>query len=660
MENDGRKRVEVENVKPCVDGGLFPIKRIEGEMLKVSADLLCDSHDSIDGNILYKNQKETEWNISPMHLVVNDRWEGSFHLSEAGEYLYTVRAWVDHFQSWQHILVKKYSASQDISVELLSGVKLFTDALLRIPSEFHPTIESLIEMLQSDKEHSKTVLLATDKEITALMKAYPDLTLALTDPVQYRVIVERKRALFSAWYEVFPRSCSFREEVGGTFRDCEQRLPVIAQMGFDVLYFPPVHPIGWTNRKGKNNSLEVKTEDPGSPWAIGSYDGGHKDVEPSLGTIEDFVNLINAATSYGMEIAMDIAFQCSPDHPYLKTNPEWFKVRADGSIQYAENPPKKYQDIVPFDFETQSWKELWEELKSVLFFWLDKGVRIFRVDNPHTKPFALWEWLIKEVRVSYPDTIFLSEAFTRPKIMYRLAKLGFSQSYTYFTWRNTKEELTQYINELNQAEISDFFRPNFWPTTPDILPQYLQFGDQRAFAVRLVLAATLSSSYGIYGPSFELTENQAFPGKEEYLNSEKYEIKHWDWNKGERIRNLISDLNRIRQLNPAFHDFKNTRFCQVDNDYLLFYMKTMDNISDTFFVIINLDPFHTQSGQMHIPVSELGISRVQSYLLKDQLNGERFVFSGESNCISIDPNKTPAYLFRLYQQVSKETSFDYY
>lgn len=660
MENDGRKRVEVENIKPCVDGGLFPIKRIEGEMLKVSADLLCDSHDSIDGNILYKNQKETEWNISPMHLVVNDRWEGSFHLSEAGEYLYTVRAWVDHFQSWQHILVKKYSASQDISVELLSGVQLLTDALLRIPSEFHPAIESLIEMLQSDKENPKTVLLATDKEITALMKAYPDLTLALTDPVQYRVIVERKRALFSTWYEVFPRSCSFREEVSGTFRDCEQRLPVIAQMGFDVLYFPPVHPIGWTNRKGKNNSLEVKTEDPGSPWAIGSYDGGHKDVEPSLGTIEDFVNLINAATSYGMEIAMDIAFQCSPDHPYLKTNPEWFKVRADGSIQYAENPPKKYQDIVPFDFETQSWKELWEELKSVLFFWLDKGVRIFRVDNPHTKPFALWEWLIKEVRVSYPDTIFLSEAFTRPKIMYRLAKLGFSQSYTYFTWRNTKEELTQYINELNQTEISDFFRPNLWPTTPDILPQYLQFGDQRAFAVRLVLAATLSSSYGIYGPSFELAENQAFPGKEEYLNSEKYEIKHWDWDKGERIRNLISDLNRIRQLNPAFHDFKNTRFCQVDNDYLLFYMKTMDNISDTFFVVINLDPFHIQSGQMHIPVSELGISRVQPYLLEDQLNGERFVFSGESNCISIDPNKTPAYLFRLYQQVSKETSFDYY
>ncbi len=659
MEQDGRKRVVIENVKPSIDGG-FAVKRIEGEMLKVSADLLCDSHDSIGAEVLYKKSTENKWSNSPMHLVDNDRWESSFHLAEAGIYYYTVRAWVDHFQSWQHNLVKKFNASQDISVELQIGVQFLKNASSRVPSSLSESLQARAEALMGETDRAKAVLLATDKEITALLRAYPDLSLAQTFPVQYQVIVERKRALYSSWYEVFPRSCSTREGVSGTFRDCERRLPVISQMGFDVLYLPPVHPIGFTNRKGKNNSLATEEGDPGSPWAIGSEYGGHKAIEPSLGTIEDFIDLINAATSYGIEIAMDLAFQCSPDHPYVKSNPQWFKTRPDGTIQYAENPPKKYQDIVPFDFETEAWRELWEELKSVVFFWIEKGIRIFRVDNPHTKPFSFWQWLISEVRGMYPDVIFLSEAFTRPKVMYRLAKLGFSQSYTYFTWRNTKTELIEYFEELSQSEISEFFRPNLWPTTPDILPQYLQFGDERAFAVRLVLAATLSSSYGIYGPSFELAVNEAPEGREEFLNSEKYEIKHWDWTKGEKLRKMITALNNIRQNNPALQDFRNTRFYPVDNDYLLFYIKATDDQSNVIAVIVNLDPFSPQTGKVHFPLQTLGIGSEDPYLLQDLLGEERFIWSGAQNFITVDPLASPAFVFKLHKKFSRESSFDYY
>ncbi len=659
MEQDGRKRVIIENVKPSIDGG-FAVKRIEGEMLKVSADLLCDSHDSIGAEVLYKKRTENQWSNSPMHLVDNDRWESSFHLAEAGIYFYTVRAWVDHFQSWQHNLVKKFSASQDISVELQIGAQFLMNASGRVPSSLAESLQVRAQALMEEADRAKAVLLATDKEITALLRAYPDLSLAQIFPEQYQVIVERKRALYSSWYEVFPRSCSSREGVSGTFRDCERRLPLISQMGFDVLYLPPIHPIGFTNRKGKNNSLVAEQGDPGSPWAIGSDYGGHKAIEPSLGTIEDFIDLINAATSYGMEIAMDLAFQCSPDHPYVKSNPEWFRTRPDGTIQYAENPPKKYQDIVPFDFETTAWRELWEELKSVVLFWLEKGIRIFRVDNPHTKPFGFWQWLIAEVRERYPDVIFLSEAFTRPKVMYRLAKLGFSQSYTYFTWRNTKTELIEYFEELSQSEVSEFFRPNLWPTTPDILPQYLQFGDERAFAVRLVLAATLSSNYGIYGPSFELAVNEAPADREEFLNSEKYEIKHWDWTGGEKLRKMITTLNSIRQNNPALQDFRNIRFYPVDNDYLLFYIKATDDLSNVVAVIVNIDPFNPQRGKVHFPLETLGIDPEEPYLLQDQLGEERFIWSGAQNYITVDPLKAPAFIFKLHKQFNKESSFDYY
>ncbi|HEX3019178.1 MAG TPA: alpha-1,4-glucan--maltose-1-phosphate maltosyltransferase [Chitinispirillaceae bacterium] len=659
MEQDGRKRIVIENVKPAVGAG-FAVKRIEGEMFKVSADLFCDSHDSIGGDVLYKKSSDSQWSSSHLHMVDNDRWECSFHLAEAGTYLYTVRAWVDHFQSWQHNLVKKFGAAQNIHMELQIGAQLLLAAIDRVPLPLSSSLQTRAELLLQEIDPARAVLLATDKEITAVLRAYPDLSLSQIFPNEYKVVVERKKALFSTWYEVFPRSCSSREGTSGTFRDCERRLPLIAQMGFDVLYLPPVHPIGMTNRKGKNNSLITEQADPGSPWAIGSDLGGHKAIEPSLGTIEDFIDLINAATSYGIEIAMDIAFQCSPDHPYIKEHPQWFKTRPDGTIQFAENPPKKYQDIVPFDFETDDWKELWDELKSIVFFWLDKGVRIFRVDNPHTKPFSFWQWLIAQVREKYPDVIFLSEAFTRPKIMYRLAKLGFSQSYTYFTWRDTKWELTEYFEQLSNSQLSDFFRPCLWPTTPDILPQYLQFGDERAFGVRLVLAATLSSSYGIYGPSFEQAVNQAPPGKEEFSNSEKYEIKHWDWIKGERLQKLITIMNNIRQQNPALQDFKNVKFFPVDNEFLLFYIKSTDDMSNVIMVVVNLDPFHSQSGKLHIPLSFLNIKPGQPYLLEDQIGKDRFIWSGAENSITVDPLSTPAFVFKIYRQFHKETMFDYY
>lgn len=659
MESDGRKRVKIENVKPSVDCGRFALKRVEGELLSVSADLLCDSHEVIAGAIVYRKHTEQQWSSAPMHFLENDRWEGDFHLPETGLYYYAVKGWVDHFETWQHNLVKKFSAEQDIAVELQIGGNLLLQAAQRVPSQFSTDLQIRARALLEQSDMAKAVLLATDKELTALMRANPDLSLAQTSE-EYKVQVERRKALFSTWYELFPRSCSSRESVAGTFRDCERRLPLIASMGFDVLYLPPVHPVGYTNRKGRNNSLQVEPGDPGSPWAIGSEAGGHKDVEPSLGTMEDFIDLINAATSYGIEIAMDIAFQCSPDHPYLKEHPQWFKTRPDGTIQYAENPPKKYQDIVPFDFETPDWKALWEELKSVVFFWIDKGVQIFRVDNPHTKPIAFWEWLIEEVHKQYPDVIFLSEAFTRPKIMYRLAKIGFSQSYTYFTWRNSKNEIAAYFNELAHSEVSDFFRPNLWPTTPDILPYYLQFGDERAYGVRLILAATLSSSYGIYGPSFEQAINEAAVGKEEFLNSEKYEIKHWDWSRGEKLRKLITDINNIRQKNPALQDFRTTRFFPVENDYLLFYVKSTYDLSNILLFVVNLDPFHSQTGEIQIPLEELKIDPQQSYLLEDLLGGQRFVGSGRKFTVSIDPEKTPAYVFKLHSQTQKETAFDYY
>ncbi len=431
-------------------------------------------------------------------------------------------------------------------------------------------------------------------------------------------------------------------------------------MGFDVLYLPPIHPIGKTNRKGKNNVPNCKLDDVGSPWAIGSEEGGHRSIHPALGTIDDFKDLINRAKDYGIEVAMDLAFQCSFDHPYLKEHPEWFKWRPDGTVQFAENPPKKYEDILPFNFESERWKDLWEELKSVVLFWIEKGIKIFRVDNPHTKPFLFWQWLIADIKRDYPDVIFLSEAFTRPKVMYRLAKIGFTQSYTYFAWRNTKWEIIDYLNVLTKTDVREYFRPNFWPNTPDILPELLQYGGRNAFMIRLVLAATLSSNYGIYGPAFELTLSEALSGKEEYLNSEKYELKEWDWDKEGNLKDFIARVNKIRKENPALQDTFNVEFCNVNNDNIVSYIKITEDCSNIILVVVNLDPYHTHSGWVYIPSSKLGIEPRQPYLVHDLLGDDKYIWQGGRNYVEINPYISPVYIFQIRKTLRRETDFDYF
>jgi len=490
--------------------------------------------------------------------------------------------------------------------------------------------------------------LATDSKLAKAINNSQNRAFAVTYSKELTVEVDREKARFSSWYEMFPRSCTSRPDSHGTFKDCEKRLPYISEMGFDVLYFPPIHPIGHTNRKGKNNAITARPSDPGTPWAIGSEEGGHKSIHPQLGTLEDFRHLMARAQEFGIEIALDLAFQCSPDHPYVREHPEWFRWRPDGTVQYAENPPKKYQDIYPLEFETDNWKELWEELKSIVLFWIAQGVRIFRVDNPHTKPFTFWEWLIVEVKKDYPEVIFLSEAFTRPKIMYHLAKLGFTQSYTYFTWRNVKWELIQYFTELTQSEVREFFYPNLWPNTPDILNDYLRNGGRPAFMTRLVLAATLGANYGIYGPPFELCENRRKDREsEEYLESEKYELKQWDIESPGSLKDFIARINSIRSNNPALQSNLNLHFHAIDNEQLICYSKCTEDLSNIMLVIVNLDYNYKQSGWTNLPTEELGIDSNEIYLVHDLIDGSTYRWQGANNYIELDPHKMPAHIFSV-------------
>jgi len=493
------------------------------------------------------------------------------------------------------------------------------------------------------------------------VQRYPDRSLASRCEKDLTVVVEREKARFSTWYELFPRSCSPQPGRHGTLRDCAAWLPYIASMGFDLIYLPPIHPIGRTFRKGKNNSVTAQPDDVGSPWAIGSMEGGHKSIHPELGTLEDFRQFVFKAAEYGLEVAIDIAFQCSPDHPYGREHPEWFRTRPDGTIQYAENPPKKYQDIYPLNFETSQWRELWEELKSVLEHWIHQGVRIFRVDNPHTKAFPFWEWVIRELKGQYPEVIFLAEAFTRPHVMYRLAKLGFSQSYTYFTWRNTKQELTDYFRELTGSDVREYLRPNLWPNTPDILPEFLQVGGRPAFMIRLVLAATLGASYGIYGPAFELCENTPRePGSEEYLNSEKYELKHRDLNSAWSLKDFIGRVNRIRSENPALQSNHSLRFHDTDNPALICYSKATDDLSNIIIVVVNLDAFHTQASWINLDLKTLGLAADHSFQAHDLLGEGRYLWQGARNYVELTPESLPAHILRVRKWVRTERDFDYY
>ncbi|HZA23179.1 MAG TPA: alpha-1,4-glucan--maltose-1-phosphate maltosyltransferase [Dehalococcoidia bacterium] len=661
-DQTGRLRVMIEGVKPEVDSGRFPIKRVVGEEVVVEADIFVDGHDLLSAVLLYRREEDSQWSEVPMKPLVNDRWRGKFQVDQLGHYRYTIKAWVDEFKSWRQGLSKKVQAGQDVSVDLMGGAPLIAAAGQRATIPDARSLLDWADTLQSSSMPAPArVRLALSDEVAGLVAKYPERRFAITYTRELAVVVDRERARFSTWYEMFPRSCAPRPGQHGTFKDCEARLPYIAEMCFDVLYLPPIHPIGTTQRKGKNNSLTPTADDTGVPWAIGSTEGGHKSVHPELGTLEDFRHFVAKAREYGIDVALDVAFQCSPDHPYVREHTEWFRKRPDGTIQYAENPPKRYEDIYPFDFETEDWSALWEELKSIFLFWADQGVHIFRVDNPHTKAFPFWEWVIAEIKKDYPDAIFLSEAFTRPKVMYRLAKLGFTQSYTYFAWRNTKWELTQYFTELTQTDVREFFRPNPWPNTPDILTEYLQTGGRPAFMARLALAATLGANYGIYGPAYELCENRSREhGSEEYLDSEKYQIRNWDLDDRNGLKEIIAVVNRIRRENPALQSDWSLLFHPTDNDHLICYSKQTEDLSNIILVVVNVDPYHTHSGWVDLSSKELGLSHNESFQVHDLLTNAHYLWQGHRNYVELNPHSIPAHIFRLNRRVRSERDFDYY
>jgi starch synthase (maltosyl-transferring) len=676
------RRVMIERVRPEVDCGRFPIKRTTGEQVVVEANIFTDGHDAISGVLQHRFEKERRWRETPLEALVNDGWRASFTVDRLGRYEYTVVAWLDPFKSWRRDMAKRLDADQDVTVDLQIGAALIEQAAGRASGGDAKELRAWAKRLAGAGGRDE----ALDDALAALMARYPDREHATEYAHTLQVQVDTERARFSAWYELFPRSAGQPSE-HGTFRDVERRLDYVAELGFDVLYLPPIHPIGRTKRKGPNNAERGGPDDLGSPWAIGAAEGGHKDVHPQLGTLEDFRSLVRAAKERGIDVALDIAFQVSPDHPYVTEHPEWFRARPDGTIQYAENPPKKYQDIYPFDFDTKDWRALWKELESVFEFWIEQGVTIFRVDNPHTKSFRFWEWAIGRIKRRHPETIFLAEAFTRPNPMYRLAKLGFTQSYTYFAWRYGKREFTEWMTELTRTTVAEFYRPNFWPNTPDILTEQLQTGGRPTFMARFILASTLSSSYGIYGPAFELMEHvPAKPGSEEYLNSEKYQLREWDLERPDSLRHFIARMNRIRRDNPALHSNGSLRFHRVENDQLLVYSKhtvrplteperkaradaaasraagatggghgapppadgTPTEMPDNLILVaVNLDPRHTQSGWVELPLADWGIDPTQPFEVHDLLGNAHYTWRGAWNYVELNPHVVPAHVFQI-------------
>ncbi|MGB8352897.1 MAG: alpha-1,4-glucan--maltose-1-phosphate maltosyltransferase [Chthoniobacteraceae bacterium] len=657
----------IENVEPLIDGGRYPVKRVVGEDLVVEADVFKDGHDVVSVLLKWRKVGGKRWHETPMAAIPdgNDRWTGTCSLFENAPYEYTIEAWGDAFFSWQHEFRKKYEGGvKDLASETLEGAALVASAAMRADE---PADQSrLVEIAEKIKASAPKQVdqIAHWSELEALMSAWPDRSQSTEYAPYPKILVDRERAQFAAWYEFFPRSAEGKADSGSTFRDCLPRIDDAKAMGFDVIYFPPIHPIGVSNRKGRNNSVVCQPGEPGVPYAIGNREqgingGGHKDIAPELGDFEDFQWLIGELKKRGMELALDFAINCSPDHPYVLEHPEWFFKRPDGTIKYAENPPKKYEDVYPLNFHNENWQALWEELTSVILFWSQKGVRIFRVDNPHTKPVAFWEYLIGKVHAKYPDVVFLSEAFTRPKMMKALAKAGFQQSYTYFTWRNTKTELTEYFTELTGTEMAEYFCGNLFPNTPDILPWFLQHGGRAAFMIRAVLAATLSSVYGIYS-GFELCESAALPNKEEYADSEKYQFKGRDWNAPGNIKDLVTRINRIRKENRALHDYRNLRFFESDNDNVLFYGKMTESRDNIILVVVNLDPYQAQDSFIHVPVEEFGWMEGDTYQVHDLLTDERYLWKGTRNFVKLDPHTRPAHIFRLRRWISREQDFDYF
>ncbi|HEX9982881.1 MAG TPA: alpha-1,4-glucan--maltose-1-phosphate maltosyltransferase [Thermoanaerobaculia bacterium] len=658
---DGRKRVIIEGASPEVDAGRFPAKRVLGDAVVIEADIFTDGHDLISAIVRWRHESEEQWRDTRMRALVNDRWRAELKLDRLGFYYFTFEAWIDHFITWHRDLKKRVdggTSDDDLRVQLLIGAEMIRAAAARANERDRRKLDAFVTTLDSDDPIADKIEDLWSEDLLELMWRNAERKYVTQFERELAIEVDPRRAAFSSWYELFPRSTSSEEGKHGTFADVEAQLPRVARMGFDILYLPPIHPIGVNFRKGKNNKVTAAEGDVGSPWAIGGKEGGHKAVHPQLGTIEDFERLVTKAKALGIDVAMDIAFQVSPDHPYVKEHPEWFLARPDGTIQYAENPPKKYQDIYPFHFESAGWQELWNELRDVFAFWVGKGVRVFRVDNPHTKPLPFWEWCIRSLKREWPDLIFLAEAFTRPRIMYRLAKGGFTQSYTYFAWRNTAAELQEYFEEVSKPPVSDFFRPNAWPNTPDILPEYLQYGGRPAFTIRLVLAATLAASYGIYGPAFERYVGTAREhGSEEYLDSEKYEIRHWP-KTDDDLTDFIAAVNRIRQQNPALQQNETLTFHKSDNEHILCYSKAVgDNV---ILAIVNVDPHNTHSAWLELDLEELLVDAKHPFQVHDLLSGARHTWQGGRNYVQLNPNVVPAHIFRIRKRVRTERDFEYF
>jgi starch synthase (maltosyl-transferring) len=660
----GLRRVIIEGAGPEVDSGRYAAKRIVGDSVVAECDLIADGHDAIAGRVLFRPVGDEGWQVAPLAPVGNDRWRASFVVDRVGLWELTFEGWVDAFTTWRTGTDKKRAAGQDIRVELLMGAALLEAGALRAGGQDQAGVAALLADAARIARDAKRLVeqrfaAATSDLVVRAMDGTPDLGNATRYDRVLRVVVDPEHARFSAWYELFPRSCG-KGGKHGTFADVEARLEYVASMGFDILYMPPIHPIGLAFRKGPNNTLQASPEDPGSPWAIGAADGGHKAVHAELGTLSDFDRLVAAARAKKIAIALDIAFQVSPDHPYVKDHPDWFVQRPDGTIQYAENPPKKYQDVYPFDFECKDWKALWLELYDVFAFWIGHGVKVFRVDNPHTKALRFWEWCITEIKARHPDVLFLAEAFTRPKLMYALAKGGFSQSYTYFTWRNTKAELEAYVREITSPPVNEVYRPNFWPNTPDILPEHLQHGGPPTFLLRLALAATLSSNYGMYGPAFELMEHVPRPGSEEYIDNEKFQLRSWNLEDPRSLREVITLVNRLRRENAALQQTNRIAFHPTDNEAVMAYSKRTEDFANVVLVVANTDPRHKHGAWIDLDLAELGVRPGESFQVHDVLADARFLWTGPRNYVELDPSLFPVSLFVVRRKVRSEHDFEYF
>ena len=645
--------IAIQNVSPQVDGGRRRAKAVVGDTVHIEADILRDGPNVLGAVIRYKSAGDARWNESPLTEGLNDRWSGHFQPTAVGVCRYTIEAWTDRFATWRRDLSKKVEAGQDVGVELEEGAILLEAHVRAVPRAQRKVVLEALEMLRKRPAkggrggfEDPRVEVALDPAIAALMRRHHDRSGSSTYKPALELRVDRPRARFGAWYEFFPRSTGTAKK-HGTFVTSKKLLPVIADLGFDIVYLPPVHPIGDTARKGKNNALTAESGDVGVPWAIGSKDGGHKAIHPELGTIDDFDDFVAVTEKLGMEVCIDFAIQCSPDHPWVTEHPEWFHHRPDGSIKYAENPPKKYQDIYPINFESSEWAALWTELKRVIEFWISHGVKVFRVDNPHTKPFQFWEWALADIKRRHPDTIFLSEAFTRPKVMRYLAKSGFSQSYTYFTWRNTKQELIEYFTELTRTDVREYMRPNLFANTPDILHEYLQHGGRPAFQIRLILAATLGATYGIYS-GYELAENVPVkPGSEEYLDSEKYQIRLRNYEDPNSLAEMIRRINTIRRDHPALQRDRGLRFHDTDNAQIICYSKRSPDGSDLILVVVNLDPRHMQHGFIRLPLSDWGLPDYATVEVFDLISMERYYWRGEWNYVRLDPQARVGHVLQV-------------